>query len=325
MKSASLLVTVPDEIYENIVEPMKRDRTFASFMNSLLQAYYESDEIQSYVEGLKDNANKKSLDSLTSAIDKANSVLSRFGLYTDELENVANMGMQAVKNVSTPQTNNSDGGFNPPSTVDNTPLLEQFDHLKLEIGSIKDDNKELKDQNEKLLEQNAELINILGKISSGSLSIVGKAQGGVKGEASRKVPEPKPVENRLDRATPVVEDPVRKATVKEPPKVVQPVESVPGEEDFISLGDIVIDEPVVTEVPEPSKSVQESIRQPKVVQEPVQTEPNPSGVSLLDSEEELLDFGIDFDEEDDVYEEDEDDVDDSDLFDSFMENNAFQF
>ena len=182
MKSASLLVTVPDEVYENIVEPKKRERTFASFMNSLLQAYYDSPEIQSYVEGFKDNMSKKSLNSLTSAIEKANSALSRFGLYTDELESVTAMGMEAVKRSP------SNEGFQAPAPIDTTPLLEQFDDLKSEIGSIKSDNKELRVQNERLLEQNAELINILGKISSGSLSIANRAGKGVEGTKTQQKP-----------------------------------------------------------------------------------------------------------------------------------------
>lgn len=298
MKSASLLVTVPDEIYENIIEPKKREKAFASFVNTLLQAYYESPAIQSYVEGYSDNVSQQSMNSLNEAIAKAHSSLARFGLYTEELENTTAMGMEAVK------THSGEGGFKAPS-VDSTPLLEQVDSIRSELDAFKKDNKEIQNQNARLLEQNEQLINILGKISSGSLSIVSKAgKPPVRSEGTKEKSEAE----RVEKAEKVIKKPVQE------PK------------DVIIMDDMVIEEPVVSGESQKGYSTEQALQPPKeTVKEPAK-EPKPIKDSDLLGGEELLDFGVDFDEEDDGIEDfDEPDTNDDDIFSSFMENNAFTF
>lgn len=153
MRKVTLLINVSDSVYSDVVEPRKREKSFTSFMESLLDAYYTNPAMQAVVEGSIDGAKEESMKSLSAALMKAQSSMSRLALFADELESTNQEGINAFS--GNDDSDSSGIGdftdlFPPAQRQDNVPMRD-YELLKEEVTSLKSQNAEIKSQNDQIL------------------------------------------------------------------------------------------------------------------------------------------------------------------------------
>lgn len=175
MKNVSVLIKVPDDLYEDVIEPKKREKSFTAFIESLLDAYYNNPSVQSIIEGSIDGLREESMQSLNAALMKASSSMSMLSLFSDELEETTQQGIRQFSSFQ-------EDFENPVEPQVPVALLEDYQGLKEEVSFLKEQNNEIKNQNAKIVE-------LLSKISSGTLSIVPDARNVKKQVDTKEVVE----------------------------------------------------------------------------------------------------------------------------------------
>lgn len=266
MKNVNLLIKVSDDLYQDVVEPKKREKSFTSFMESLINSYYTNSAVQSIVEGSIDGIKEESMKSLNDALLKAKSSMSRLSLFADELESTTLEGESLFSDYGESDTGLDMGsstlGENtllmpvgeekPQGGAIKTPVSEEYEGLREEVSSLKSQNEEIREQNRQILEM------------LGNLTALGKMG----------------VSSPVKSESPLSTESTSKSDVSAP-----------------EVASVVAQKPV----PEVSVSNADS------------------------SEEELLDFGVDFDALEAQEEEEKDDFDADAIFNGFMQNNQFEF
>ena len=89
MRRTSVMLEVSDEIYSQLVEPMKKNKSFAKLIASLLDGYLNDEYVRSFAEDGIVEMRKASVSQLDSTIERMQESLSNMGFFTDELQSVA--------------------------------------------------------------------------------------------------------------------------------------------------------------------------------------------------------------------------------------------
>lgn len=189
MKRTNILVEVSDSIYDNVVSPHKKAKTFSKLIASLLTGYVENEYIRAYAEDTLDDMHKASVDALDEVIGNMQQSLSNMGLYTGELKENNESGMSYFSEKNQPLRSNNDG----------------------EVEELRDSVEELKNQNAEIMSM---LREFMESASTGKVAVEDKQN--VKPKEITRVEE-KPVR---------VVEPVK---VIEPVKVVEAVKVVEDE------------------------------------------------------------------------------------------------
>ena len=92
MKKTNVFLEVDDKVYNTVVEPHKRAKTFSRLIAALLKGYIEDEYVRAYGDEMVDDLRKASVDSLDSALSEMQESLANIGLFTDELQMVNNRG-----------------------------------------------------------------------------------------------------------------------------------------------------------------------------------------------------------------------------------------
>lgn len=92
MKKTNVFLEVDDKVYNTVVEPHKRAKTFSRLIAALLKGYIEDDYVRAYGDDMVDDLRKASVDSLDTALDEMQESLANIGLFTDELQMVNSKG-----------------------------------------------------------------------------------------------------------------------------------------------------------------------------------------------------------------------------------------
>lgn len=100
MKKTNILIEVSDDLYDNVVYPMKRQKRFSKLIVMLLKGYYENDYINAYIDGNVDVENKEGIEALDSVLKDMKSTISLMGMNTSELEQNTNEGLEMFNNAS---------------------------------------------------------------------------------------------------------------------------------------------------------------------------------------------------------------------------------
>ena len=209
MRKTNVFLEVDDRVYDAVVEPHKKAKTFAKLVASLLTGYIEDEYIRSYCDGCVEDMRKATIGDLDDALDSMASSLANIGLYTEELDMVGKKGMKAFSNASKKAEPASE------------PVKEDT-HRDAEVEALNREVESMRTQNEEIRNQNAEIMSMLNRILSG--------EGSVGATESTKVVT-EPVNTTVpDRVT----QPVREV-VMEP----EPVEEVAED---LSLGGIAEEE-----------------------------------------------------------------------------------
>lgn len=97
MRKASLMLEFSDEVYDSLVEPLKRSKSFSKFLASLVNGYLYDSYIRDYIDDTLDGRKRAIADSLNESINNMSESLSNMGLFTDELESVSTGGRAKFK------------------------------------------------------------------------------------------------------------------------------------------------------------------------------------------------------------------------------------
>lgn len=113
MKRTNILVEVSDGIYDNVVTPHKKAKTFSKLIATLLKGYIENEYIRAYAEDTLDDMHRASVDALDEVIGNMQQSLKNMGLYADELKETTEDGMsyfgeKVESSSTTKESNNKD-------------------------------------------------------------------------------------------------------------------------------------------------------------------------------------------------------------------------
>lgn len=78
-----------DEVYDTLVEPMKKNKSFSKLLATLVNGYLNDSYIRAYADDNLGDMHKAAVDSFSKSIDSMSESLSSMGLFTDELESLS--------------------------------------------------------------------------------------------------------------------------------------------------------------------------------------------------------------------------------------------
>lgn len=157
MRTINVFLEVDDKVYNLVVEPHKKAKTFSKLMASLLKGYIEDEYVRAYGNSTVDDMKKASVDSLDDAINGMTESLMNLGMFTDELKLTSAKGLKEFKK----EKPEAKAESVPTSTTDHT---QEDNQLKEEVEELRNTVKDL-------MKQNAEIMSML----AGKESAVAKA------------------------------------------------------------------------------------------------------------------------------------------------------
>jgi hypothetical protein len=170
MRRTNVFIDVEDDVYDLVVSPHKKAKSFSRLMASLLQGYIEDEYIRSYGDGTLHDMRKASVDSLDSIIGTMTESLSNFGLFTDELEVSNNRGKELFNSKKSKQEDIVSKHV--------SDIKEESELVNKENNKLKEEVVNLKDDMRSLKRQNLEMMDILRKLTE---------SGGIKEETKEEL------------------------------------------------------------------------------------------------------------------------------------------
>ena len=170
MRRTNVFIDVEDDVYDLVVSPHKKAKSFSRLMASLLQGYIEDEYIRSYGDGTLHDMRKASVDSLDSIIGTMTESLSNFGLFTDELEVSNNRGKELFNSKKSKQEDIVSKHV--------SDIKEESELVNKENNKLKEEVVNLKDDMRSLKQQNLEMMDILRKLTE---------SGGIKEETKEEL------------------------------------------------------------------------------------------------------------------------------------------
>lgn len=170
MRRTNVFIDVEDDVYDLVVSPHKKAKSFSRLMASLLQGYIKDEYIRSYGDGTLHDMRKASVDSLDSIIGTMTESLSNFGLFTDELEVSNNRGKEIFNSKKSKQEDIVSKHV--------SDIKEESELVNKENNKLKEEVVNLKDDMRSLKRQNLEMMDILRKLTE---------SGGIKEETKEEL------------------------------------------------------------------------------------------------------------------------------------------
>ena len=192
MRKTNVFLEVDDRVYDAVVEPHKKAKTFAKLVASLLTGYIEDEYIRSYCDGCVEDMRKATIGDLDDALDSMASSLANIGLYTEELNMLGKKGMKTFSEVGSKKSAPA-----PEPAPQSTKRDAEVEALNREVESMRTQNEEIRNQN-------TEIMAMLNRILSGEGS-VGATQATKPIEESAVTTEPVRVVEPVAEVTPVQE------------------------------------------------------------------------------------------------------------------------
>lgn len=119
MKRTNLLLEVSDEVYSQLVEPMKRAKSFTKLVQSLLNGYIRDPYIRSFVDNTLEESRRAAFESLNQAFAEMEDLVSKMGMTADEIGVAAEAGQQQFsqrRKDAAEELNSKDAGLRGNST-----------------------------------------------------------------------------------------------------------------------------------------------------------------------------------------------------------------
>lgn len=160
MRRTNVFIEVEDNVYDIVVEPHKRAKTFSRLIAALLKGYIEDDYVRAYGDDMVDDLKKASVDSLDSALSDMQASLANIGLFTDELQMVNTKGSNffSKKQEDFKESVEKTEEFIKPSVDE-----ESNKELKKENNSLKEEIELIKGQMSEMYRQNSLIMEMLSK------------------------------------------------------------------------------------------------------------------------------------------------------------------
>lgn len=173
MRRTTILVEVDDNVYTELVEPMKKAKTFSRLVATLLTGYLSDGYIQAYADNTLEDFHKASIGALNDVVESMKAGLSDLGLFTEEIEASAQSGYSKFKKKAEEQAKEVENG--PPLGSTNTKQNNNGVDERLErLEKIVEESTKTQS------EQFASLMNMMtaffsgASIASGGVSLVSK-------------------------------------------------------------------------------------------------------------------------------------------------------
>lgn len=144
-KKTSILVEVDEVVYDLVIAPHKKNKTFSKLVATLLKGYIENELIRGYADDTLDDMRKASVDALDSMLDTMRSSLANMGMYTEDLRS------------------NSESGAN----IFGARAEEAKEEIKANsVGMSAEEAEEMRSSMKELKEQNSQIIEMLRSFSN---------------------------------------------------------------------------------------------------------------------------------------------------------------
>ena len=91
-KQTNLLLQVPDDVYYQLVEPMKKAKRFTKLIVTLLQGYMSNKYIHDYADDTLEEGRRVTFEAFNSSLAEAEEALARMGMIGDELQSTNEAG-----------------------------------------------------------------------------------------------------------------------------------------------------------------------------------------------------------------------------------------
>lgn len=136
MRRTSVMIEVNDDVYETLVEPLKRNKSFAKLISSLLNGYINDSYIRAFVDDNLEGVKKAVVGSFAESVGEMESALANMGLFTDELNAHSQAGYARFQQHRAKQVEELDK--EPISSKENTPRPkdEEFEALQNRVASM---------------------------------------------------------------------------------------------------------------------------------------------------------------------------------------------
>ena len=89
MRRTSVLLEFSENVYDSLVEPLKRSKSFSKFVSALVTGYLNDPYIKAYADGNLDDYKKASVSAFDDQLDEMSESLANMGFFADALESVS--------------------------------------------------------------------------------------------------------------------------------------------------------------------------------------------------------------------------------------------
>lgn len=145
MKSTSILIKVSDEVYDSVVAPRKKEKSFTKLVETLLNGYYSNEMVRNFVTGQEEGLFEESYREFDSALSEVRSSMSRLGFASSELESTT---MEGKDYFSEKQKNDGE-----------------------DKGYVNEEFEDLKNQVSEMVKQNAEILSMLRGLGNARIDV----------------------------------------------------------------------------------------------------------------------------------------------------------
>lgn len=97
MKKTNVMIEVSEELYDSVVLPYKKKKSFGRLVVQLLEAYAENDAVYSYINGTMDELDDKVMDGLLSDLNNMSQSLSMMSFLENEMEATLDNGTKTFE------------------------------------------------------------------------------------------------------------------------------------------------------------------------------------------------------------------------------------
>lgn len=137
MRKVSIMVDVPDEVYNNLIEPFKKNKMLSKLLNALLMGYLSEDSVRGYIDDVLDGAHQQSLSEVEDMFENMQSSLANLGVYAKELKSTTKRGSDYFNN---PESKPARESVSSQSEGVNS---KEFKAVREDVSNLKNEVKEI--------------------------------------------------------------------------------------------------------------------------------------------------------------------------------------
>ena len=89
MRRTSVLLEFSENVYDSLVEPLKKSKSFSKFVSVLVTGYLNDPYIKAYADGNLDDYKKAYVEAFDDQLDEMSESLANMGFFADALESVS--------------------------------------------------------------------------------------------------------------------------------------------------------------------------------------------------------------------------------------------
>ena len=164
-KKVNIMAEVDDVVYEAVVVPHKRSKSFSTLVATLIKGYYSNSMVRAYADGTLDEVMAQSNSTLNDIIGSMHESLASMGMMTDELKFNTQEGMDTFSNMQSSEGMQGSDNF--------SGLGVSMDEIK---DAISEETKDLREDMNLVQKQNQEIMDMLRTIMQGGVSVGSSSQ-----------------------------------------------------------------------------------------------------------------------------------------------------